>query len=538
MKSKNILLLKTLLKATSLWNIRKYSTDRKKRNRAIASVFGIACLEIMLVVYCFMATSGLFLAGVIDATPSLCVLLVSSIAFIFTIFKTNGYLFNFKEYDMLMALPFRVKDVVISKFLYMYIKTLPWFLGVLIPMMVGYGFFSDSSFIIYPIWLIVGLFIPGIPMLAAALLGFLIAKATAGFEKKNVFQTVLTLVFVMFCFSLQYIIDAIFKDDKTVEVALKASEITKNIGTYYFPATWFADAITMTGHGKFLGLLYGALLIVLTVALFEIVFIYVGKNYRQLNSALQNHMAKRNYKVAGLKKRSVLNTIAYKELKRLTGSTTYFVNAALGEIFTLIGGIAVLIVGVDKVAAVVTKGAPIPEGILYPAIPLIVYLFIGMMATTTCSPSLEGKNSWIMQSLPLKKKTIYQGKMLFNLYITVPFMIFGVLCFSISAHAPILNTVLYLVLGIILCAFSTCWGCVCGIKHMRLDWENEVEVIKQGTAVSIYLLPNMFITMGLIVLVVWLGTKINPNIITVILIVVASILASLSYLRVMKLTKE
>ena len=32
---------------------------------------------------------------------------------------------------------------------------------------------------------------------------------------------------------------------------------------------------------------------------------------------------------------------------------------------------------------------------------------------------------------------------------------------------------------------------------MRLDWENEIEVIKQGAAVSIYLLPNMFAVMGL-----------------------------------------
>ncbi len=538
MNTKNIVLLKTLLKSTSLWNIRKYSKDRKKRNRAIAGFIGMACLELMLFVYSFFSCMGLYDAGVIEVVPLTCALCISAIGFIFTFIKTNGYLLNFKEYDMLMALPFRVKDVAMCKFLYMYIKTLPWYLGLLIPMMLGYGLFSESSVLIYPLWLLLGLLVPIIPMLVASFIGFLIAKASAGFEKKNVIQTALTLVFVLFCFSLQYIIDGIFKDDKAVEVALKASELTENIGTYYFPADWFSKAITMTGQGNLLGLLYGGLLIALTVVLFEIVFVYVGKNYRQINSALQSHTAKRNYKVAGLKKRSVLNAIAYKELKRLTGSTTYFVNGALGYILAAVGGIAVLIVGFDKVISVVTKGAPVPHGILYPAIPLMVYFLVGMMATTTCSPSLEGKNYWIMQSLPLKKKTIYQGKMLFNMYLTVPFMTFGILCFSISAKAPVLDTVLYLILGFVLCTFSTCWGCVCGIKHMRLDWENEVEVIKQGAAVSIYLLPNMFVNMGLIVLVVWLGTMINPNIITCVLIAVVGILACLSYLRVMKLTKE
>ncbi len=34
-----------------------------------------------------------------------------------------------------------------------------------------------------------------------------------------------------------------------------------------------------------------------------------------------------------------------------------------------------------------------------------------------------------------------------------------------------------------------------GTKYMQLDWENEIQVIKQGRAVSSYLLPNMFGTM-------------------------------------------
>jgi ABC-2 type transport system permease protein len=48
----------------------------------------------------------------------------------------------------------------------------------------------------------------------------------------------------------------------------------------------------------------------------------------------------------------------------------------------------------------------------------------------------------------------------------------------------------------------------------------------------------MFVTMGLIVLVVWLGTVVNPTLVTLILIAVAGILAALSYVRVLRLAKE
>jgi ABC-2 type transport system permease protein len=94
------------------------------------------------------------------------------------------------------------------------------------------------------------------------------------------------------------------------------------------------------------------------------------------------------------------------------------------------------------------------------------------------------------------------------------------------------GTVLFLLLGFCLCSFSTAWGCVCGVRHMRLDWENEVEVIKQGSAVLIYILPNMFVAMGLVVLVVFLGTKMDHIILTLIMTGIVVVPAILSYLGV------
>ncbi len=237
----------------------------------------------------------------------------------------------------------------------------------------------------------------------------------------------------------------------------------------------------------------------------------------------------------GQKKHSVINAIAYKEFKRLTGSTTYMTNGAIGVILAALFGIVTLILGFDKIVDTVTRNAPFDHAILQPAIPFIIYFFIGMMATTACSPSLEGKNYWILQSLPIEKTSIYKGKMLFNMYLTVPFMIFGILCMGISAKVPVSELIMDLILGVVLCAFSTAWGCVCGIRHMRLDWENEIEVIKQGAAVSIYLLPNMFAVMGLVVLMVFLGMKMNHILLSGIMILIVAALAAVSYLRALSL---
>ncbi len=529
MKNKNIILLKTLLLSTSQINILKHTSDKKKKSKVIGSFIGLTVIYLMIMGYSVANCIGYGILGIAKTIPALCALTLSAIAFLFTFFKTNGYLFNFKEYDMLMALPFDGDTVAGCKFLYMYVETLPWYLTISVSMLIGYGIYEKPLFIVYPLWLVLSLFVPIIPMLIASFFGFLIARISAGFKKNNIVHTVLTFIFVLFCFSLRFIIESIFRSDKVVDVLEQTSEMTEKAARIYMPAGWFANAVTRLGIADIF------LLVGVTIFAFVIVFKLVGKSYRNINSALKSHAASKKYKMTVQKSRSVINAIAYKEFTRLTSSTTYMVNSTIGELLAVILGVITLVIGFEKLVRLVIQDAPIDPAILQPAIPFIAYFLVGMMTTTACSPSLEGKNYWILQSLPIKKEIIYQGKMLFNMYLTIPFMSFLILCLCISAKVPFINSLFYLVLGAVLCAFSTAWGCVCGIKHMKLDWENETEVVKQGPAVAIYMFPNMFVVMGLVVLTVYLGLSLNHILLTIIITAIVSILAFICYLRAMKL---
>ena len=529
---KTLILLKTLLRSTDPNNIYRHTEDKKKKKKIIWNFVGLICLYAMIMGYSILVTIGFGSFGIIDSAPLMCAFVISLLAFVFTFFMTDGSLFNFREYDMLMSLPFEAKTVAACKFVSMYIKSMPWYVSISLAMMIGYGYYARPSFIVYILWAVLSLILPVIPMLIASFFGFLIAKISAGFRKTKLIQTILTFIFIIFCFSLRFIIEGIFKNNKAESVLSTASEITGRAAGIYLPAGWFAGAVTEL---NFLDIL---LLAGVSALLFAAVFRLVGNSYRSMNSALRSHITNNNYRMSAQKKHSVLNAIAFKEFKRMTGSTVYLTNAAIGEVLAALLGIAALVIGFNRIISIVTQGAPFDPSILQPAIPFIVYFFIGMIATTACSPSLEGKSYWIIKSLPIENRIIYQGKMLFNLYLTIPFMIFAVLCLCISAKVSAVNTILYLLLGISLCAFSTAWGCVCGIRHMRLDWENEVEVVKQGSAVAVYMLPNMFAVMGLLVLVVFLGTRMDHKLLAFILILITGVLTVLSYLRAMALAKK
>lgn len=528
----NNILLKNMLLSTSQLNIFRTTQDGKKKSKIVGAWVGMTVIYLMIIVYSFLSCIGFGAIGLIDIAPMICAMTISGLAFIFTIFRTNGYLFNFKEYDMIMSLPFGEMEVVISRFVYMYIKCLPWYLSVSLSMLVGYIIYAEFSLISIVMWIVLTIFVPLIPMVVATFLGFCVAKISSGFKKRNIITTVLTFAVVVGSFGLNYAINKLFSDGMVRQTLENIYAVNEKMGQVYIPAKWFADAIN---NGNIAGAL---LLIGISSALFVIVVYVIGKSYRKINSMLKSHAASGNYKVSHQKTRSVVQSIAYKEFRRLLGSSNYLVNATVGELLSLALGIAAWVIGFDGIIKFITNGAPVTTQMVAPSIPFIVYFLIGMVATTACSPSLEGKNYWIVQSLPIDKKVLYKGKMLFNMYLTVPFMTFAILSLCISGKVGIINTLLDLILGWALCAFSTTWGCVCGVRHMRLDWENEIEVIKQGAAVMIYLFPNMIVTMIMVVAMVLLGMVVNHLLITVVCILVVTLLAVLCYWRVMKLAEE
>ena len=531
MKNKNLILLKTMLDSTSQWNAYKYGSDKKKKGKIIGNTIGVALLYMMLMSYCILTCIGYGKLGLTGVIPSICALTISMLALVFTFFKTNGYLFNFKEYDMLMSLPFKPKTVAGCKFLYMYVKTLPWYLSISVSMLIGYAIYADITVFTVIIWLLMALLVPVIPMLAASFLGYIIARISAGFKKNNIVQTVLTFLLVIFAFSLRFIIESVFRDDRVEEALETLADSVNGITDLYIPAKWFTKAVTDTDILSFL------LLTVTTIVLFEVLFILVGRSYREINSKLKNHAASGDFKMSGSKQRSILNAIAFKELRRIMGSSICMIQLFMGELLALLIGILVLFIDFDDLISTVTQGAPVTSAMLHPSISLIVYFLIGMVSSTAATPSLEGKNYWIVKSLPIPEKTLYQGKMLFNMYLTVPVAVFTTAAICISAKTPLLMSLLSVVLSVMLCAFSTAWGCVCGVKHIKLEWENEIEVVKQGTAITLYLFPNMIATMVLIVLSVFLGMKLNGNLVVIILIFIVTLLAFMSYKKVVKLCR-
>ncbi len=523
MQNNQVLLLKNLLRASSSFNFLKYSKDAKAKSKVRMTMFGMSLLYILLMIYCIFTVVGYGMLGITSQIPALCTVTVSIIAGFFTLLKTNGYLFAFKEYDMLMSLPFPTKSVVGAKFLYMYVKSLPWVFSISGAMLIGYGIFAKPAFYVYPLWLLLTLLLPIPATVLAAAVGALFAAIGSRFRHKQLIQAFLSFVFVFIIFALRFILEDVFRSDEVDDMILLIADTMDKIKAVYPPAAWFEGTIVM---GRPIDLL---LTIVLPILIFEAFILLVGRYYRQINSRLMAGTAGKKYQMTGQRSKSVCQSIAFKEFKAFTGSMIYLVNAGLGEVFVLITSIAIFFVDVDKIIGFITNGSPLTKENVAPAIPILLYFFLGMVATTAFSYSLEGKNLWIIKSLPIKMTDVMKGKMLFNLYLTLPFGLLGCICYGIGFRQNILGILLSCLCIVVLCSFSTTLGMFVNLLLPKFEWENEVEVIKQGASVAVYMLPNLFLAMVLMVLVVALGFFMNPYIVSLVITLVAAAFAGLFY---------
>ena len=496
MSSNTQLLIKAFLKSTSDINVLKYSKDKAKRKYATNSLVGNVILGVVLMGYATALSVALAHYGQAQVLPAICALLLISMPLMFTLFKANGYLFGFKEYDMIMSMPFSVKSIVSAKFWYMYIKSMPMYCLMSLAMLIGYGVGGYLKLWSLVEWIVVTFALPVIPMVIASALGAIIVKIGSGFKYKNVVQAVIIVILILPAFFARFFVENTVNTENT-EVVMNSISDGVSSTTKYIPfAKWFSEAVNDGVISSFL------IIVACSILVYELFFVILSKFYRKMNSKLEAGASSKKYELTAQKQTSMVKAIAFKEFKRMLGSSTYLTNAGIGQIMVAIMGIALLFVKPEAIIKSMMPGAPIEAVMVFPAVPILFYFFLGMVPTTCCSPSLEGKNYWIMQTLPISPMDDNKGKMLFNFYLTIPFGVFATITASICFRVSIIDALLSVIAITSLCIFSTIYGLRCGLKHRRLDWENEIEVIKQGMAVSMNIIPHLIVGMVLMPLTV------------------------------------
>lgn len=461
------------------WNEMRYTKDKSKKRKFVFMACVWVFLALILVSYVAILSMGFIGMGIGNLVPMYLFLVTSMIILLFTFFKASGIIFQMNSYEILLSLPFTNTAIVVSRFLSMYISNLVLSILVMGPGLMVCFLLAKASAASYIMGFIGTLFLPMLPITLATAVGALITAVSSRMKRKSLVSSILTIgvftVIILASFGSSSVELTVTQDSMKNLIA----DFSEKVQHTYAPAVWFQKAVT---QGAFLNFL---LLIAVSVIVFFVFVAVLQKYFNRVCSWINSTSAKNNYTMGSLSKSSLVKALWKREWRRYFSSSVYVVNTILGYVFMVVIAVAVCIFGAEKAGEMMNF-----PGKVEVSFPFLLALTAGLMPTTTCSVSLEGKNWWIMKTLPVPAKELFTGKILLNLSVAAPFYLVSVILGIIAIHGSVMQVVLILLVPVVYMLFTSIIGLFINLKMPVLQWDNEANVVKQGGSTIVTMLIN------------------------------------------------
>ena len=493
--------LLTKLSLRGLFGLNEFFYTKDRRKKMKGCLMGVMWVFLigMLAVYVGMLSYGLLALGLGDFVPAVLGMAVAALVFFFTVFKAGAVLFDRRAFEKEIPLPVTVRAVIFSRFLSMYVTDMLLGMLVMLPGMALYGIMERPGLAFYGYGIVAVIFLPLLPMTAASIAGALIAGVTARWRKKNLAGILLTLVFVcaILAGSMRM---SVMEESQLIEMMQDmALQLERQIRGIYPPALWMAEAMARGSIGKL------ALFLGVSVGTFAAFLEILRPFYRKICMLLGANEAKGNYRMKELHARSVLGSLIEREWRRYVSSTVYVTNTLVGQILMVFLAGAVLVIGKDGIGALI--GIP---GITDRMLPVVLGVLPGMMPMTACAVSMEGRQWWMMQTLPVSRREMVWSKVALNLIVTAPFYVVSEVLLFIALRPGWTKMLSLIAVPAAYCVFSARAGLAINERMPVFDWENETRVVKQSASSMLSMLTDM--AAGLIPIVVLAAFPAVPDI--------------------------
>lgn len=457
------------------WGINKVLKSKSTGEKVKAGLMGLVIIYAICAVTFTMFLLSYQLGNILEKMNLLELLISSSIlqttlfALFMSVYKIPGYLYTFKDYDMLMALPLKPSAILTSKMIFVYLSNLGVAIVVGIPPLVVYGLKTSAGLLYYIFVAISSFFIPLIPIAIGAVFAYFLGRISSKFRSTNVFLLVGSLVLFLAIMGGSTMVSRV--DANLVQNSIPTVTTINDI------LFWTKIYITALKDTDIISLLTFVVISILIFAIFIVVF---SAGFKSINSKMSEKFKASNYKMTTLTVSSPLKAIYMKELKFYFSSYIYVMNTGFGIIMMTIFSFATAVFGKETVSKVLE--IPMIDAYLPLMIILIFVFCINFTFTTAASISLEGKNLWIVKSLPISEESILLSKILVNLTLTIPALIINtsVISFALKFNAATVLAVFSV--SLMYCFLQPIIGILLNLFFPKLEWTTHVAVVKQSAS--------------------------------------------------------
>lgn len=457
-----------MMELRSFFGVNRFFHTKDAKEKRRFRMLAIAWFFIIIIGLVYDAGLAWLLCyfGLGASVPGLLTMLSSAIILFFGIFKSGHRIFGSKGYDLLVSLPVHPRSIVISRFLSLYFAELMLSAGVFLPATVVYGLYAAPAPLFYGFTFLIMLIVPAIPLILSTVIGTAIAATTARIKRKSLTQTALMILFTIAMLLISFNSGKIAESIDDEQLMGLASAV-EGIAAAYPPALWVNQALAD------LQLLPLLLFSAVSAAVLALGIWASCRAFPRIMRRMSATVASHHYKLGLLGQRGLLRALYQREAKRYFASPIYVTNTIIGPAMAVILSVALCVSDWKSIADVL----PIDVTNL---VPVLLSAVLCMMPCAATSISMEGKQIWIVKSLPIPEKTWLDSKLLLNLSLLAPFYIACVIILAIGLQASFVAILWLLLLPACIMIFSVVLALAANLRFHSFTWEKEEIVVKQS----------------------------------------------------------
>lgn len=467
-------------------NIAKKASPIKKVMIGLLALYVFAALLFSFVFVFYNLASGLIpldLGWVYFANVGIMSVMMSVM---FTIFTSQSMLFEAKDNQLLLSLPIKPSQILGSRLLVLGVLEYLSSLLILLPAGAVYVYLANPPVMFYIVFLLATILLPLLGLAIASFFGYIVSSVTSRMRNKSLFVTFFSLLFVG-----GYLWGYTSLTSGVATLVANGQSIGEAIKNMLPPFYYLGTAMV---HIDVVSLVYFALW---CLTPFALIYMWLSKSFISLATA--NRQAKKLvYKESAAQRNSVFSALLNKEMKKFVGTPMYLLNCGISYLMAIGFGVYFFIKGPDMLGAIFSN-MPEVSSYIVPAVTVVLCFLAGMSFTTAPSISLEGKNLWILRSMPIKVGDIFNAKIALNLIFGFIALVFAGICVIYRIAPTVVDALLIVLIPLSVQVFTAIAGLICNLFFPKFDAVNDTIVIKQSASVIVAMLVSFALVILMIV---------------------------------------
>ena len=486
--------LPCLLKIEITRTLATFFAGKKKAKTpllTIIALFGVLFVG-MSALYTWLIAMPYIKEG-LDPSPALAIFagLASLLCFVSCFNQARG-LYIGEDHDFLAAMPLKTREIIAAKLLSLYATELLFSVVVLIPHGVTLWVMTHQvGLFLYA--LLFAFTVPLVPISIAALMSLVVTMATAKFKSANlVFTIFYVLLLVVFVGGISVINN--LKSDQAIGAFSGISGVLR----------WVNPSFVLAEMGLQGQPWLVVLFVLIGIASAGITVMILGLSYERLHEIVSSIAMRKTAVTKELKAKTPSRTLLSLEFKRVANSKMYLANSIMGTLMSVVATVLTLL---SLQRAKGSTSDPTALAMMMtltgPICVVVVATVIGISNPTTAAINIEGKNFWLIKSLPTDYRLYMRSKLLFAWILTMPGVIIAGIIGIVFHHTSVWEPILMIVVPLLYCVLNSLIGLIVNVRHPKVKWNSEAEAVKNAASVLIAMLIHFGITivMGTLVIV-------------------------------------